>query len=369
MQNDGRRRAKLFFLMFAGAIGIVLLVIGGFQLLEFTDSAAFCGRLCHNVMNAEYTTYQNSPHSRVACASCHVGPGASYLVKSKISGVPMIWATITGHFEKPIPTPVKNLRPARDTCEQCHRPERFAGDLVLTHTTYLTDEKNTAQTDTRIMRVGGGVEGTAKGIHWHISSQVWYVPADEQLDAIAWVGVEDASGQITQQFVNPTLKTPLTQEQIKSEKRLMDCIDCHNRATHQFQPPEEIIADFMTQGTIDQSLPYINLKATEALYPQNSTLQEAYSKLDAIENFYATDYPDLYAQKKASIESSIAQLKIVAQLTTFPDMKVNWDTYPDNATHVGCFRCHGALVSTQGPDKGNTVDVSCTLCHQPITPP
>ena len=36
-----RHREKLLFLMFAGAAGIILLVIGGYQLVEFMDSTAF----------------------------------------------------------------------------------------------------------------------------------------------------------------------------------------------------------------------------------------------------------------------------------------------------------------------------------------
>ena len=355
--------------MFAGATGIILLIIGGFQLMEFTDSAAFCGRLCHTVMNAEYTTYQNSPHSRVACASCHVGPGASYLVKSKISGIPMIWATITGHFVKPIPTPVQNLRPASGTCEQCHRPENFAGDLVVSHTTYLTDEKNTPQTDNRIMRVGGGAQEAPQGIHWHVASKVWYVSLDDKRQTIIWVGVEGSDGQYITQYTNPTVNMALTQQQINDQKRQMDCIDCHNRATHQFQTPEAIIESFLTQGSIDASLPYINKEATQALYPQNTSIEAAYAKIEAIREYYRINYPTVYAQKKDSIDKVIVQLKKVADLTTFPVSEVNWDTYKDNATHDGCFRCHGALVSTTGDKTGTTIDVSCTLCHYPISPP
>jgi len=135
-ETSRQYREKLIFLMTAGAIGIILLVIGGFQLIEFTDSTAFCGRLCHDVMYPEYTAHQASPHSRVACSECHVGQGTDYLVRSKVSGTPMLYNTLAGTYHRPIPTPVENLRPARETCEQCHRPERFAGDLVRVHTTF-----------------------------------------------------------------------------------------------------------------------------------------------------------------------------------------------------------------------------------------
>src|SRR4030042_1785966 len=142
MEYRKRHREKLLFLMFAGAVGIILLVVGGYQLIEFTDSTAFCGRLCHQVMYPEYTVYQASPHSRVSCSECHVGSGAGYLVKSKVSGIPLIITTISGTYDRPIPTPVENLRPARETCEQCHRPEKFTGAFVRGHTTYATTENN-----------------------------------------------------------------------------------------------------------------------------------------------------------------------------------------------------------------------------------
>ncbi len=122
---------RLIFLIFAGAFSLLLLVVGAYQLYDFTESTVFCGKLCHNVMSPEYTTYQQSPHSRVRCADCHVGPGANYLIKSKILGIPMIWGTLTGTYPKPIQSPVENLRPARETCEACHWPEIFSGDLLI----------------------------------------------------------------------------------------------------------------------------------------------------------------------------------------------------------------------------------------------
>ena len=187
--------------MFAGAASVMLLVVGAYQLVEFMDSTAFCGRLCHQVMYPEYTAYQASPHSRVLCTQCHVGQGGEYLVKSKLSGVPQIVAVFLNSYPRPIPTPVANLRPARETCEKCHRPEKFTGDIVRVHTSYLDDEKNTKKVDTRVLRVGSGESGVARDIHWHISAKVWYLPLDEKRQKIAWVGVEDSNGKMTE-YVN-----------------------------------------------------------------------------------------------------------------------------------------------------------------------
>jgi hypothetical protein len=366
MVNGRKHREKLIFLMVAGVFSIGLLIIGGFQLMEYTDSVTFCGRLCHTVMEPEYTAYQASPHSRVLCASCHVGPGASYLVKSKISGIPMILAIATGDYEKPIQVPVKNLRPARETCEQCHRPDKFTGDLVVVHTTYLTDEPNTVQTDTRVLRVGGGQGNAPTDIHWHIAAKVWYLPLDEQRQEIGWVGVQDTSDNYSSQFIDPRNAGKISRQQIEQGKRLMDCVDCHNRATHIFQSPEQLINSDILQGTIDKSLPYIVREGNRALYPPNPSLDEAFGKIDAIRSFYQTNYPQVYSSKKDSIEAAITQLKEVARLTTFPTMKVNWQTYLSNVGHQdspGCFRCHGLLKAMDSSQKAKSVDADCNLCH------
>lgn len=365
------RRMKALFLVFAGAISLILLVLGLYNLVQFTDSVAFCGELCHTVMYPEYTAYQASSHSRVTCAQCHVGSGADYLVRSKVTGIPLIFSTIFDTYEKPIPTPVKNLRPARDTCEQCHRPERFAGNLVRIKTTFLTDEFNTEITDARILRVGGGQEGVASGIHWHIAANVWLVSRDAKRQQIDWVGVEE-NGQYIQEFVDPTMVGELTAEQIASERHLMDCIDCHNRATHIFYSPEELVDSAMVEGSIDKTLPFIKKEITSFLYPPQPSLEQAYTGLDSIRDFYRENYPDIFNTKQDAIESAITAAKNVARLTTFSHMNVTWMTYEDNAAHqvsLGCFRCHGKLVEKTATGTGSTVNVRCDLCHVELEQP
>jgi hypothetical protein len=366
MERLSRHQKKLLFLMFTGAISIILLVIGGYQLVEFSDSTSFCGQLCHHVMDPEYTTYQASPHARVLCSDCHVGPGASYLVKSKINGVPMIWATITGNYERPIPVPVINLRPARETCEECHRPEKFTGDILKTHTTYLTDESNTSSVDTRVLRIGTGGSGTAAGIHWHIAAKVWYLPLDEKRQEIGWVGTEGTDGNYITEYIDPLKASTITPTRIEAEKRLMDCIDCHNRATHIFQSPEQLIDTALVEGRIDSSLPFIKREGARVLYPVNNSLEEANSKIESIAEFYKNSYPQVYSDKKPAVDKAIEELKNVARLTTFPEMKTTWESYDNNLGHQtspGCFRCHGKLVDSKGGNVGETIDVSCDLCH------
>ncbi len=362
-------RNKLLFLLSSGAIGIIFLVIGVYQLVEFMDSTAFCGRLCHQVMYPEYTTHQASPHSQVTCAECHVGSGADYMVRSKMSGIPLVFTTLLGTYDRPIPTPVENLRPARDICEQCHRPGIFSGDLVRVHTTYLTDEQNTKQVDTRILRVGGGELGMAHDIHWLIGANVWYLAMDEKRQEIAWVGIEDINGEFIAEYIDPDKAAELIHtdpKRIESEKRLMDCMDCHTRVTHIFRSPEELIDTALTQGKIDASLPFIKREGLDALDPPNPSLAQAITKIEVIRDFYSTAYPELYVSEGRAIEEAIEELKEIARLTTFPDMKVTWETYLNNAGHLespGCFRCHGKLEAITGDKKGEIISTDCDTCH------
>jgi nitrate/TMAO reductase-like tetraheme cytochrome c subunit len=366
LEEQKVRSARLIFLMVAGAIGIMLLVIGVYQLVEFMDSTAFCGELCHNVMYPEFTTFQASPHSRVTCSECHVGSGADYLVRSKLSGLPLVVTTITGTYDRPIRTPVENLRPARETCQQCHRPEIFLGDVVRVHTTYLQDEVNTEKVDTRVLRIGGGEAEVARDIHWHIAAEVWYLPLDRQRQDIAWVGVVDKNGDLTE-YYDMERVAEASPERVQEEGRLMDCIDCHNRATHVFQSPEELIDHAIVQGRIDRSLPYIKREAMKALNTLSPSLEEAYRKVDAIEDFYRANHPDVFQRQRAVISSTVTVLKEIAKLTTFPEMNVSWQTYNDEVSHIespGCLRCHGKLVQTTvGPGKDKPVRDDCQLCH------
>jgi len=368
MEHRQRRREKLFFLLFGGVIGIILLVIGGYQLMEFTESEAFCGRLCHEVMYPEYTAYQASPHSRVACSECHVGPGLGYLIKSKVENIPFMFATIFNTYDRPIQTPAETLRPAAETCEQCHRPERFTGDITRVCPCYKPDEQNTEKSDIMVFRVGSGELDTASDIHWHIAAKVWYLPLDEKLEEIGWVGVENNNGELTE-YIDPERKTEITPEQIEDGKRLMDCMDCHNRPAHVFLSPEQLIDMALFQGKIDASLPFIKREGLKALDPANSSLEQAFAKVEAIKEFYNTSYPEVFKEKEPAIDAAIKELREIAKLTTFPNMKVDWDTYADYSDmNLGCFRCHGKLVATTGPLKFQVIDRDCTSCHYILAP-
>ena len=370
---------------------MIVVGLGAYEFIAATESAVFCGKLCHTPMYPEYTTYQASPHSIVPCSDCHVGAGSYNLVSSRARGIPQIYETITGRYERPIPSPVRNLRPARETCEKCHTPSKFTGFLVQTDTTFNTDEANTKQTSTIVLKVGGGSSGVASGIHWHTAARVWYLPLDAKRLQIGWVGVEK-DGVLTE-YMDPAAAGSITPERIEAEKRLMDCVDCHNRATHIFRSPDELIDRAMEEGTIDGGIPFIKREALNAIGSPSPSLEDAYTRVGAVGNFYRDNYAQYYAGNRSDIDNALVELEEIARLTTFPEMRVDWNTHADHSGHnrppdqllaglniafdnwrtnqsEGCFRCHGKLVpanaasaAAAGVSPGAPLDADCNLCH------
>jgi hypothetical protein len=228
--NAPRVRSRLLLIGGLTVLNGTILAVAAYKGIEYMDSVAFCGETCHPVMKPEFTLYQNSPHSRVRCVDCHIGPGASFFVQSKLSGTRQVIKQIAGTWPRPIATPIENLRPSRDTCEQCHWPEKFHGDRVRVKTHYQEDEANTKLQSVLLLKVGGGnpESGFTRGIHWHITNKVYY-RSDEDREVIPWVRVEYPDGTATE-FVEGG--GPLPDSVASRPMRLMDCIDCHNRPTH-----------------------------------------------------------------------------------------------------------------------------------------
>jgi mono/diheme cytochrome c family protein len=397
---------KFLAILVGGGLGAATIGIGAYAVLDYTESANFCGQVCHAPMNPEYTVYQASVHSTVPCAKCHVGAGTLNLIKSKINGVGQIFSSVSGTYPHPITSPVDNLRPATETCEQCHTPSKFSGEQVKTVASYASDLANTKQSYTLVLKVGGGESGVAGGIHWHITSKLWYVPMDNERLQIGWVGVDKGDGVI-KQYVNPSDASALTPEYIQKNKRLMDCVDCHNRTGHDFLPPDELINQALQSGNIDPTLPFIKKEALNAI-GSVSTIQQADLNADSLRQYYQLNYPGVYDTKLTKIDQAIASLKEIAALSIFPDMNVNSGTHVDNSGHNkpsdtalsglnlnfdgwktnrsdGCFRCHGTVVpsdagsgsatfvSANPPDSSlhaqpsKTLDASCNLCHYSST--
>jgi len=366
LNNPAQRSTVAFVLSFVVAFTLIS-AVGSYKAYEFTDSVQFCGQLCHSVMNPEFVAYSASPHARVACVECHVGSGASWYVKSKLSGARQVYYTAMGTFPRPIPTPVHNLRPAPDTCEQCHWPKKFWGAQLKAFTHYGDDEQNTPRVIRLLIKTGGGdpsLGQAGEGIHWHmnINNKITYFASDEQRQVIPWVRIEDAQGRVTEYT---TKDNPPTQAQIdKAGKRRMDCIDCHNRPTHIYVAPDVSVDRAIAGRSIDATLPYIKKEGVEVLVADYKTSDEARQAIaDKVSKFYQEKYPQIASTKADSIKGAIVELQRIYSTTFFPSMKVNWRTHPNNIGHLyfpGCFRCHdGNHVSKDG----KVISKDCNSCH------
>jgi len=365
LNDPGQRSAVAFFASFL-AVFVMLSAVGSYKAYEFTDSVQFCGQLCHSVMNPEFTAYQLSPHARVACVECHVGAGATWYVKSKLSGVRQVFATAFKTYPRPIPTPVHDLRPAPETCEECHWPRRFYGAQLKVFTHYASDEKNTARQIRLLLKTGGGdpSTGAPSGIHWHmnISNEITYISTDPKREVIPYIHVKDLQGRITEYA---TKDSPLTKEQIaKLPRRRMDCVDCHNRPTHIYVPPDKAVDDSLLAGRLDVSLPFMKQQAVAVLTKTYNSTEEAMEGIATdLHEFYTTKYPDIDKNRQADIRSAIGEVQRIYRSTTFPEMKLDWKTHPNNIGHfyfTGCFRCHdGQHVSSDG----RVIRKDCDICH------
>ena len=366
LNNPAQRSAAAFVLSFV-VIFSLMSAVGSYKAYEFTDSITFCGQLCHSVMGPEFTAYQQSAHARVGCVECHVGSGASWYVKSKLSGIRQVYYTAMGTFPRPIPTPVHNLRPASDTCEQCHWPKKFWGAQLKVFSHYGTDEQNTPRVLRLLIKTGGGDPGLGQstgGIHWHmnIANHMTYIATDEQRQVIPWVRMEDNNGNAVE-FV--AKDSPLSQAQIdKADKRKMDCIDCHNRPSHVYTPPDISVDRSLVAGSIDPSLPFIKAQGVDALVAEYKTQDEGLKAIgEKIPKYYQEKYPQIASGKADKISAAVTELQRIYGTTFFPAMKVNWKTHPNNIGHMyypGCFRCHdGNHVSKDG----RVISKDCNACH------
>jgi len=365
LNDPTQRSAVIAFTTFLVVFAVVS-AAGSYKAYEFTESTSFCGQLCHTVMIPEYTAYQLSPHARVACADCHVGPGATWFVKSKLSGSRQVFATVFNTFPRPIPTPVHNLRPAQETCEQCHWPKKFYGGQLKVFAHYANDEKNTLHEVRMLIKTGGGdpVTGAPSGIHWHmnIGNRIDYVAADEKRQVIPYIRVEDLTGRVTEYYAKDST---LTKDQIaKADKHHMDCVDCHNRPTHIYVPPDLSVDQALLSRHVDASLPFIKQQAVTVLAATYKTSDEAMRGIaSGLQGFYETKYPDVAKAKQLEIRNAVTELQQIYSRTFFPDMKLSWLTHPNNLGHYyypGCFRCHdGQHVSADG----KVITRDCNQCH------
>jgi NapC/NirT cytochrome c family, N-terminal region len=368
-QETFDRKAALHRLLwFFGFTAIANVLIGTqftYRAVEHMETPQFCGATCH-VMRPEFMAYQNSPHSRVECVQCHVAPGAGGWVASKAAGVRQLVETTLNTYHRPIPTALETNRlvPARETCENCHWPQRFDGVRLRVISKFAEDETNTRSETILMMMVGGSKMAGIHGAHFGPGVHIRFAAADAARQSIPLVDYRNTTTGDAQTFLASDAKP----ESVKSLPTYeMQCVDCHNRPTHTFDLPDRAMDKALAAGDISVSLPYIKKQGVELLKANYVTSEEASSKLPvALANFYQQKYPDIYARRSQDVAQAGEAVLAIYNRNVFPDLKVTWGTYPNNLGHTdfpGCFRCHDGSHTSSG---GRTITQDCNACHEPL---
>jgi nitrate/TMAO reductase-like tetraheme cytochrome c subunit len=343
-----------------GVLTLMVLTAGAYA-WDYTNSPPFCGTTCHT-MPPEYTAYLTSPHARIDCVDCHIGKSfIATRITRKAGDLKHVFATVFHNYEFPITA--HDLRPARETCEKCHSPEKFSDDSLREIKHYENDVANTPVSTYLVLKTGGGSkrEGLGRGIHWHIVNNVYYLATDTEEQNIPYVKVLEDDGSITEYT---ELDSGIDPSQINpAELKEMDCITCHNRITHLVPTPEEAVDELMSRNLISPDIPEIHLKAIEVYSASYPSTEYAMNGIAGLTNYYQAYYPDFYAQGKDKVDAAIAALQQAYKDSVYPEQKSDWTSHPTNVGHQnspGCFRCHdGKHMDAQN----QAIRLECNLCH------
>ena len=348
-----RTRLAVGLLALLTIVNVTLIGVAGFGATHYMEKTEFCGQVCHGPMKPEATAHQAYPHAKVACVSCHVGPGASGMLRAKMNGTRQLYLLATGGYSRPIPVPAHGLPDAAGTCENCHTPGHPDRDLVRTTREYADDEANTETVNETLLYM-------AKN-HWHARADisVEYVATDAIRETIPYVKLTDASGKVTEFFAPKTTAVPA------GTARRMDCLDCHTRPAHSFAPSAEIAVDrAIAAGQIPRTLPFVRREAVKALkgsYPSEESAIDAISR--SLRDFYKPHHAQSGGDEGAEIDRAVLATQNIHRRSVFPDMKVTFGTYANNIGHIdapGCFRCHD---DEHVAKDGKKIGQDCATCH------
>ena len=349
-----------------GSATVLNVIVGTqftYRAVEQMESVQFCGQTCH-VMTPEFSAFQNSPHSRLQCVDCHVSPGAGGWLASKVAGSRQLMGVLLNNYPRPIPSALESnkLVPSRQTCEQCHWPDKFSGARLVVRLKYSDDEGNTESQTVLVMLLGGNQVRGIHGSHFGNGAKIRFAAADKKRQNIPWVEYQNSVTGDRHEYL--AADTP--PESVKSLPVYeMQCVDCHNRPTHTFELPERAVDRALALGAIPVSLPYFKKQAVQILKAQYASNAEAVAKIPAtLTAYYQKNHGPVFDQRLREIEDAGAALALIYNRNVFPDLKVTWGTYPNNLGHTdfpGCFRCHDERKQS---GSNNTLTQDCSACHE-----
>lgn len=359
--RDPRQRSLVATVLALTFVNVLIVSIAAFGGAHYMETTAFCGTTCHTTMEPEYVAHQAGPHASVECVQCHVGPGAGALIQSKLAGTRQLVHVIMNRVPTPVPPPAELISPARETCERCHWSERFIGDRTRVIREFAGDEKN-SETDTVLqLHVGGGsrARGIGTGIHWHMNldNEIEFVATDDTLATIPYVRLRDRAGNVREYVADGA-----TPQQIAAGTRhRMDCMGCHNRPAHTFDPtPGRAIDRAIAEGRIPRELPFARREAVAAV---RAVYVDRAAALDGIASRLRAFYRARGGVDQGLVDRAVVGAQDAWAGNVFPAMKVGWGTYVSQLGHVdspGCFRCHDDSHKTS---DGKVISQDCELCH------
>ena len=357
-------RKVLMFIGLATLANIILMGTATVKGVDYMDSSRFCGLTCHTPMITEFRAFSDSPHSRVGCAQCHIGPGTESFMRAKLAGVRQVFGVVFNNYSRPIPSPVETLRPARETCEGCHWPQKFSGNKIVVRTHYGEDAANTPSITVLMLKIGGRSGESSTGIHGrHLdaNSRITYLAGDAKRQTIAQVTYRGDKGELVD-YSSADVKPAPASDHVKA--RQMDCVDCHNRPTHAFEMPDQAMDRLITEGRVSRGLPFIKkqgLAILKADYPSQDAAAQRIPK--AVADFYQASYPDVFSRQRNLVDAAGNAIKDAFLRNVSPEMKLTWGTHPNHLGHQdggGCFRCHDGSHATA---DGKAIASDCNTCH------
>jgi hypothetical protein len=187
---------------------------------------------------------------------CHIGRGFIATQFSRKAGdLQHITSLAFKSYEFPIRA--DNMRPARDSCERCHFPEKFSDDSLREIKTFRDDLENTPVSIYLTLKTGGGTKrlGLGRGIHWHIENNILFYATDPEEQEIPFIRVELEDGSIIEYI---DIEADFDPDNFDSSELIeMDCITCHNRITHLVLTPEATVDQLISRGVISPSIPSV----------------------------------------------------------------------------------------------------------------
>ncbi len=207
--------------------------------------------------------------------------------------------------------------------------------------------------------------GLKEGIHWHINPDlnIEYISENDKRESITYVKYTNKKTGAVKIFRNSG--NPISDSLVTaSVPRVMDCIDCHNRPSHNYNSPTVYFDKAMLRGAISKDIPFFKKAAMGILKETFSDRDTALIKIkESITSYYTAGFSDYYSKNKSLIDSSITAVQKAFAENTFPKMKVTYDHYPEHIGHLesdGCFRCHNdAFVAADG----TKISRECNLCY------